>query len=94
MQKQRMNRAMAFIASVGAALGFGRTSDLNNPYKDLKLKGKTHPGRRTQPSFWNTGNPDGYGMALVSSPRYRSYKRKRNRRARAANGGVLPKKLA
>lgn len=90
MQKQRMNRVMAFIASVGAALGFGGKQDLS-PKGHL---GKIHPGRKPIVRWGTTGNPDGYGRALVSSPRYRSYKRKRNRRLRAANGGVLPKKFA
>lgn len=93
MQKQSMTRVAAFIASVAASIGLGGVSNKNNPYKDVRM-GKDHPGRKPAVRWGNTGNPDGYGQALISSPRYRAYKRKRNRRARAANGGTLPTKFA
>ncbi len=93
MQKQRMNRVGAFLSSVASAIGFGGlgTSRKNNPYKGMI--GNTHPDRKPVVRWGKTGNPDGYGRALLSSPRYRSYKIKRNHRARAANGGTLPKKF-
>lgn len=39
------------------------------------------------PWFYCTANDDGYGRAIVGTKKYRSYKRKVNRRARNANGG-------
>ena len=87
MQKQSMTRAIGFIASV--------TAGIFNPFRNrdpLRI-GKRHPDSPEKRSFWNdAANPDGYGMSILSSPRYRAYKRKRNRRARGANGGTLPNK--
>lgn len=95
MQKQSMNRAAAFITSVASVLGINPTSNKNNPYKDVKRLGRKHPGNSPARSFWQcAANDDGYGRSIVGTPRYRAYKLKRNRRARAACGGTLPKKFA
>lgn len=90
MQKQSMNRARMFLASVASVLGMGRP---NNPYKD-SIRSREHPAAKPAPSFWEChANDDGYGRAILGTPRYRAFKIKRNRRARAACGGTLPAKF-
>jgi len=79
MQKQRMNRINVFAAVVGL---FAGTKPSFTP--------KTSKVAPQGPSkTWSecTGTAGAYGMSIAGTSKYRAYKRKANRRLRAAMGG-------
>ena len=83
MQKQRMNRKNPF-AAIASFLGLGRLNDNGH----VATPGMGYSFAHSE------GNAGSYGASIVGTKKYRRYKYKRNKRARAANGGTLPKKFS
>ena len=85
MQKQKMTR----MFTLAAIANFFRP-----PSRPRTTTTSTSTVPAVEMTFdYNRGTAGPYGISIVGTKRYRRYKLRRNKVARAANGGTLPIKF-